>query len=153
MKRWGGISSKSLSCKFVKAALTYVSFITSNNFPVQECQTICVLFACLKNVAQVSPQIFTSLPLNTSMLDWLLIRACLEIQALRNTKDTAFKQMTSWVAKCSLVRHTSKLFPLIYRNEAQKDLWIPKCLPPHVFQHCACWQMFIKSLLSPTPVL
>lgn len=122
--------------------------IKSKNLPPQECQTACGLHASLKNV--VPPHIFTSLPLKTSMLEWFLIRANLEIQLPNSTKGLPFKQMTSWVAKCSPDRHTSKLFPLIYRNEGQKDLWIPKCLLSCLFQHCACWQMLIKSLLSPT---
>lgn len=72
------------------------------------------------------------------------------MQAHSSTKDLAFKQMTSWVAKCSPDRHTSKLFPLIYRNDGPKDLWIPESLPSCLFQHGACWQMLIKSLLSLT---
>lgn len=118
--------------------------------PLQECQTTCGLYASLKNVVHVPPHISTSLPLKTSMLEWFLMRANLDIQAPKSTKDLAFKQMTLWVAKCSPNRCTSKLFPLIHRNEGQKDLWIPKCLPSRLFQHCACWQMLIKSLLSPT---
>ena len=58
--------------------------------------------------------------------------------------------MTLWVVKCSPAKRTSKLFSLVYRNAVQKDLRLPKCLPPCVFQHCGCWQMLIKSLLSPT---
>lgn len=58
--------------------------------------------------------------------------------------------MTLWVTKCSPIKHTSKLFSLFFRKAAQKDLWIPKCLPSCVFQHCACWQMVIKNLFSAT---
>lgn len=58
--------------------------------------------------------------------------------------------MTLWVTKCSPAKHTSKLFSLFFRKAAQKDLWIPNCLPPCVFQHCACRQMVIKYLVLAT---